>query len=641
VSFAITIGASDALLRRRVLVLTSSLLAVPFAHLLSGATLGEGTDISIALILAAPGLGGAIANRLASLRYGHVVQPAARTKPDVLTVDPSTGRISRRVVRYANRQVRLAALAVVVSALWYLPWAALNIDWRNWWIAIPFLFANTAMVATALLSAYNNRNRAVPISVDVARGHEPLVGVIVPCYAEPLHMVLNTVRSIFDQDWPSDRLRVVVSDDAHDDVMRDAIGAFARRLPEGSLLYNRPPKKGDPERRGESKSGNLNSAVLLLDECTYIETRDSDDLVGSSNFLRHTVSQLMDDPGLGYTQTIKETTTSVGDPFNNNEPFFYRGTMLARNADYAIFPCGSGLVWRRAALKSIGDFPVWNLVEDLHSGVLGLRAGWRGLYVPIVGAYAQHSPEDIANVFKQRGTWALDTTRLLLFDRFGGMPIKMRLHFLEQAIFYLLSIPLLVLITVPGVGLFLNRFPLETDPTTYAVHFWTFALAVELMLLSLAAAQQAGSLWRSRVSWIGMAPIYAKAAFKALRYGPNRKPAYKVTRKTDNYQWYFRMVKVHWLLLIGTAVAAIVAVPRDDFLTTLDLGSLYWGIVAMIGLGSFLRLSWFGVDPKDRLRSRRDAIRDRLVSIRSLVSSRTGRQSRPVDTGSSSTGVAE
>ena len=75
----------------------------------------------------------------------------------------------------------------------------------------------------------------------------------------------------------------------------------------------------------------------------------------------------------------------AGDPFGfRHEPFFYRGCMLARNAANAVFPCGSGLVWRPPdALLDIGGFPAWNLVEDLHSGVLALRRGWRGVYLPI------------------------------------------------------------------------------------------------------------------------------------------------------------------------------------------------------------------------------------------------------------------
>lgn len=609
-------GSERATARRRMLALGIALIGVPFAHILSGSTLAEGTDVGLALVIAIPGIGGALAARFAAWRLGEETVPEHRGEPEAFVVDPSTGDLRGRLVRYANRRVRLAVAFVVVTALWYLPWAFMNVDWRNWWIAVPFLFANLCMVGTALLSGFNNWNRAIPVPLDVAAGHEPLVGVIVPTYSEPLHMVMNTVRSVFDQDWPAHRLRVVVSDDAHDDTMQDAVRAFARRLPEGALLYNRPPKKGDPNRKGESKSGNLNSAVQLLEGCDYVETRDADDLVGSSNFLRHIVAQLMHDETIGFAQTIKETKTSEGDPFNNNEPFFYRGTMLARNSDAAVFPCGSGLVWRHTALKSIDDFPGWNLVEDLHSGVLGLREGWGGLYVPIVGAYAQHSPEDIANVFKQRGTWALDTTRLLLFDRFAGMPWKRRLHFLEQAIFYLLSFPLLILVVVPGLGLFLNRFPLSTDATTYAIRFWGFALAVELMLLSLAAAQPAGSLWRSRLSWIGMAPVYAKAAVRALWYGPNKKPAYKVTRKTDDYQWYVKLVKSHWFLMVATIVAMVVAILRDDFFTELDLGSVYWGIIGIVGLASFLKLSWFGVDARERLRLRWVATKERVEAIK-------------------------
>ncbi|MEL6892861.1 MAG: glycosyltransferase family 39 protein, partial [Actinomycetota bacterium] len=274
-------GSGLATARRRMMALGIALLGVPLSHVVSGSTLAEGTDLSLALVIAMPGVGGALAARFAAWRYGTEVTPAPRDEPEALVVDPSTGELRGRLVRYANRQVRIAVGLVVATSLWYLPWAFLNVDWRNWWIAVPFLFANLCMVGTALLSGYNNWNRAIPVPLDVASGHEPTVGVIVPTYSEPLYMVLNTVRSVFDQDWPADKLRVVVSDDAHDDTMRSAILAFAKRLPAGALLYNRPPKKGDPERKGESKSGNLNSAVLMLEGCEFVETRDADDLVGS------------------------------------------------------------------------------------------------------------------------------------------------------------------------------------------------------------------------------------------------------------------------------------------------------------------------------------------------------------------------
>ncbi len=595
------------MVRRRVVVLSTTALAIPVAAaLVADDTAGATAAVATALVLGVPAIAGAVVHPVAAWRNGATALPAPRVTPEVLVVDPSAGRLEGRMIRYPNWQVRLVTPLVVASACWYLPWAAMNVESRNWWLAAPFLAANGFMAASALLSLYNNRTRATPIPLEVAAGHEPLVGVIVPTCGEPVHMVVTTVQTVLDQDWPVERLRIVVSDDAHSDEMQSEIRRVVDSNPDGVVTYHRPPKRGDPARRGDSKSGNLNSAIDVLDSfgVEYVETRDADDMVGSREFLRATVAHMIDDAGVGFVQTIKRTRTSPGDPFNNNEPFFYRGTMLARNADNAIFPCGSGLVWRRQALAGIGDFPAWNLVEDLHSGVLGLRAGWRGLYVPIVGAVAQHSPEDVANAFKQRGTWALDTTRLFAFDRFAGIRWRARLHFVEQAIFYLQSFALLTLFLVPAIGLLFDRFPLVTDSTTYAVRFWGFALSIELALLALAADQPTGSLWRSRLSWIGMAPIYARAALKAVRYGPNRKPAYKVTRKTDEYQVYVRLVVAHWLIAGALAAGVLVAVVRDSLAAQLDLGSVYWAVIGLVGLGAFLRLSWFGVDLAAKLRER-------------------------------------
>ncbi len=185
-------------------------------------------------------------------------------------------------------------------------------------------------------------------------------------------MVLRTIVSVLEQDWPRERLTVVVSDDGHD----PALEAATAGLP---VIYHSPPPRFAPGRDGAAKAGNLNSVVTMLDErhpeIRYIETRDADDEMGSGGFLREVIGQLEFDDRLAFVQTIKEAQVSAGDPFNNRESMFYRGQMLARNAANAVFPCGSGVVWRRSALREIGDFPTWNLVEDLQSGVEALRRG--------------------------------------------------------------------------------------------------------------------------------------------------------------------------------------------------------------------------------------------------------------------------
>ncbi len=591
------VAIASQLVRRRLLVLGFAAAILPTFRLLVGATM-EMSDIAIAASLFAPVLGGLVAHFAAAISAGEQVEPARRTSPDLLKIDPSTGMPRGNHIHFTNRQMYLAGVLLAVNSLWFFPWAIPHMAWGTWWLAIPFLVCNASVASTAGLLMFNNARQSIPLHIDVAVGHEPLVGVIVPMVDEPIEMVNATVMSVIEQDWPIDRLRIVVSDDGYSDEVQQHFMALAATLPDNVLTYFRPPKRGSIGRTGESKAGNLNAAILPLSDahCEYIETRDADDLVGCSNFLRATVGHMMTDQRIAYVQTIKESHTSDGDPFNNNEVLFYRGMTLARNVHHAALPCGSGLVWRRAALRDIGHFPVWNLVEDIHSGVLALRAGWRGLFVPIVGSFAQHAPEDIANYFKQRGTWALDSIRLVIFDRFRGIPWRARLQLFEQTAFYLLSIPVMGLLVLPIFGLVLGRYPIEADGMDYALHFTGFAVSLELCMFAFASGQPISAYIRTRLFIVGMAPLYAASVVRAIWYGANRKPIYVVTRKADRHQVYFRMLKVHWLLIGLIVSALLLAVLRRDESSTFDPGIVYWAFAGIAGLGSFLRLSWFGVD---------------------------------------------
>ncbi|HEV8054040.1 MAG TPA: glycosyltransferase [Candidatus Limnocylindrales bacterium] len=271
-------------------------------------------------------------------------------------------------------RVRSAGVLLLVTTLLYVPWMLTSLNEEVRWLAWPFAAANLFSLAYGALSVFNAWRRQVPERRPLPPGDEPQVGVIIPTCGEAVPMILRTIVSVLQQDWPLDRLTVVVSDDGHDPALEAAVAG----LP---VLYHSPPPRFAPGRDGAAKAGNLNSAVAMLDEqhpgLRYIETRDADDEMGSTRFLREVIGQLEADDGLAFVQTIKEAQVSAGDPFNNRESMFYRGQMLARNAANAVFPCGSGVVWRRTALREIGDFPTWNLVEDLQSGVEALRRGWR------------------------------------------------------------------------------------------------------------------------------------------------------------------------------------------------------------------------------------------------------------------------
>jgi len=500
-----------------------------------------------------------------------------------------------------NWKTRLAGILLLVTTAWYLPWMFANLNWSALWLSLPFAAASITTTVMALITTINHWHSSVPEKRPVPTGQEPEVAVIIPTYGEHPTMVYETAKSVLEQNYPQDKIKLIISDDGHRAAIRNVRDQLSHEYPGVFVAYNEPPRRGDPTRRGEAKAGNLNSVFDIINEYApriqFIETRDADDKIGDPDFLRQAVGQLMADSKLAFVQTIKEAEVSPGDPFGNLEPLFYRNVMLSRNAVNAVFPCGSGLVWRREALADIGGFPSWNLVEDLQSGVEALRRGWRGAYLPIVGAMGQTAPEDIPNMIKQRGTWALDTMRLFFWGNRSGLNLWQKIQFAELGFFYLLSFAVLVFAVTPAFALAFDVYPLITTHTEYAFRFWPYAVAVELLLVSLADGLSYEALWRARQTWLGMAPVYARATIIALRYGRDRKPSYRVTRKEHVYAWYWRETLPQTVLLVALVGASVYHVATHSMLTEADLGSLFWAAFFGLALSRVVLNSWHGLNP--------------------------------------------
>jgi cellulose synthase (UDP-forming) len=508
-----------------------------------------------------------------------------------------------------QRAIRASGVLLVGLMLVYIPWMFGHLNSAVAWLAWPFAGASVLSALCLALSVFNGWHSRVTPPRPLTGLIVPEVAVIIPTWGEPVPMVLRTVLSVLEQDYPADRMRVVVSDDAHNPDLAIALEGLG-------VIYHEPPPRYAPGRDGAAKAGNLNSALKHVLErfpaVRHVETRDADDELGTVKFLRHTIGQLEADDRLAFVQTIKEAQVSAGDPFVNLDGQFYRSQLLSRNAANATFPCGSGVVWRRAALEQIGGFPTWNLVEDLQSGVEALRRGWRGCYLPIVGAVGQHSPEDIANVFKQRGTWAIDTVRLMIWGNLRGLNLRQRLQFSETSLFYLHAFTVLVYVPCTALAC-LGYLPLAASATSCLLHLMPYALAAELRLVILnqpfadrrrRQRSPLRALWRLKLMWLGLAPVYILACGKALLGGPRHKPIYRITRKDTEVRWYWRETLPHAVLaaLIPLAFATALATSRLPSLALLFTTG-YWGIVNTAALGGFVARGWFGTSPFKALRT--------------------------------------
>jgi cellulose synthase (UDP-forming) len=509
--------------------------------------------------------------------------------------------------RYPERRnelpIRASGVLVLALTLVYVPWLFTHLALGRPWLTIPFAVATVFSAACVLVSVLNSWWSEIPTMRPLRGRRAPIVAVIIPTCGEPVPMVLRTLVSVLEQDYPSQSLAVVVSDDAHNPELEDALAGLG-------VLYHHPPPRWAPGRDGAAKAGNLNSALQFVlsrvPEVKYVETRDADDEVGSLQFLRQTVGQLEADEKLAFVQTVKEAQVSAGDPFCNFDGQFYRGQMLCRNAANAVFPCGSGLVWRRVALEDIGAFPTWNLVEDFQSGVEALRRGWRSCYLPIVGAVGQHSPEDVPNVIKQRGTWAIDTVRLMVWGDLRGLNVRQRLAFTETLLFYVHAFTTLVYVPVTALAA-VSVMPLTASPLSCLEHLLPYALVSELRLLVLnrpfgdrrrRQRRPLRALWRVKVMWTGLAPVYVLAACKAVLGGRHRKPIYKVTRKTTEHSWYWRETLPNMVLCSMVPIALVISVVLHRLPhPVLLLCAGYWGIIASATLAGFVIRGWFGKPP--------------------------------------------
>jgi cellulose synthase (UDP-forming) len=503
-----------------------------------------------------------------------------------------------------NLKLRITGVIFIATALVYIPWVFASLNRAVLWFALPFLFATLYMTVLITLAIHNNWNRSVPQLFKLPNGVEPLVAILIPTCGEPVGMVQKTIESVLHQNWPQEALLIIVGDDGHNPSMRSMVEQLQRRYPDAHILYHLPPSKNSPERMGKAKDGNLNAMLNLLSEkypdVQYVETRDADDLVGDADFLRYTIGHLVSNPKAAYVQTIKEALVSPGDPFGNLQPTFYRGLMLSKHATNSVFPCGSGLVWSKRPLDKIGGFPTWNLVEDLYSGYVAMQHGFKGSYLPIVGAVGQVAPEDIPNVYKQIGTWALDTVRMFVWKNpwlVKGLTLQQRMHFTEMGLFYLSSFVQLILFITPPICLFTGQYPLRaSNPIVFVIVLLANVLIIDSFVLFLGHNATLKDHWRTRQLCVSMMFVFMKAGLLAFLYGPHRKPIYKVTRKVRIVGLYFKEMacQIFLFFFLFTSVTYNILIHKG-IIADIDLGSVFWSVFYMVLLSSVISKSWYGV----------------------------------------------
>jgi cellulose synthase (UDP-forming) len=275
------------------------------------------------------------------------------------------------------------------------------------------------------------------------------------------------------------------------------------------------------------KAGNLNYGLARA-HGEYVMTLDADQ-VPEPDILER-LAPYLTIPRTAFVQSRQSFLVPEGDPFYCQDLVFYNTLQPAFDAHDMVLSCGSGVLYRRAALDENGGFATWNLVEDLTTSYELHSRGWKSMYYPYPLA-AGLAPDTVWGVYKQRGQWAFDTMRLFfwrnpLLQR--GLAWQKRINYFIIGYSYITAgfiAPLFYLIPiwtyVTGHTVLTGR---EIDFALFrTLYFLTMTLAMRWLFHHHEPGKQFQML-------VGLFPIYAVNTIRALWY-PRSKPGYTVNNQ--------------------------------------------------------------------------------------------------------------
>ena len=285
------------------------------------------------------------------------------------------------------------------------------------WVFVTFVIIGAVPVAAGLYqyllvplhALRNHYKRAAP--------YLPRVAVIVPAWNEGA-VVGTSIDRLVRLEYPPERLRIYVVDDASTDDTPDVVLERARRYP-GRVFHLRR------ENGGQGKAHTLNHGIAILLEHDWTEAvliMDAD-VIYKPDSLRKMTRHLAD-PNVGaVTAFIREgsaepryLTRFIGYEYAASQAAARR----AQNV-LGVLAClaGGAQLHSRENLEAIGGrIDTTTLAEDTVSTILTQLNGRRVVFEPYAIVLAEE-PEGIGALWKQRLRWGRGN--LQVTKRFSGL----------------------------------------------------------------------------------------------------------------------------------------------------------------------------------------------------------------------------
>jgi cellulose synthase (UDP-forming) len=427
-------------------------------------------------------------------------------------------RYMEREDRKRRLRARLLGLIGICSGFVYLYWL-----WGSLNLEVPFfsglfLFAEVmclVLFVMATIQVWTLRFKP-PDGIPAARPYS--VDLFLPCYGEGEPVIRRTLEAISRIRWHGPLNVYVLDDGGHDDVQATV----------ESMGYHYLSRKKAGAGNKNAKAGNLNfglahssgELVLALDADMMPSPEIVTVLAGYFNL-----------PYTGFVQSKQAFWVSRDDPFYDRNEVFFDVVQTGFDAASSVISCGSGVMYRRKALESIGGFATWNLVEDYTTAYELANAGWRTYYYPYSLAIGL-VPDDVRGVMHQRHQWALDTMRVFFWDNpffKRGLNWKQRQGFALVGVSYICAGFIFPFIYIVPLLTYVTGTAVLTKPEfEFLAIRGGYLFLVVMGLQYLFNGRDCAKQFRVQV---GIFPTYTRAVLRALKYPPGKKPRYKVTNQ--------------------------------------------------------------------------------------------------------------
>jgi cellulose synthase/poly-beta-1,6-N-acetylglucosamine synthase-like glycosyltransferase len=389
------------------------------------------------------------------------------------------------------------------------------------WLETAFVVFLLICVFVGTLPVINTGLQYLSLPLHAFRNHyakaapyHPRVAVLIPAWNEGL-VIGPAIERLLQLEYPAERLRIFVVDDASTDDTPDIVNAKAAAYP-GRVVHLRR------EVGGEGKAHTLNHGldIVLADEWTEAVLIMDADVIFARDSLRKLTRHLADEKVGAVTAYIAEGSRDRNYLTRFIAIEYVIGQLSARrtqNVGGAIACLAGGAqLHSRANLEAIGGrIPTGTLAEDTMTTFESQLKGRRMVFEPHAVVYAEE-PRTVDSLWKQRLRWARGNVQLTsIYRKLWFRPS--RVHNLGSipfglAWFTILLLPAFMLLAAAAM---LTLLILHSEIADFVFRFmWISAACIYLfsMLYSVQLDPRIGrQSWREALMFPGLGALILMA----------------------------------------------------------------------------------------------------------------------------------